>query len=145
MRCTEVVIPRSRSGPHFVVLQQVGINKHAQLSAVTKGRHATIGLSNPSRATDTGDQLVITTENIEPSTHSFRERTPPTLTHSVEPSRIQNNQRCDYSGFDLDSVGVATGPLADRNNFYVVIPNGDQSTMLATIHDSRRIVNTSDV
>jgi hypothetical protein len=112
---------------------------------VAKGRHATIGLGNPSRATDTGDQLVITTENIEPSTHSFRERTPPTLTHSVEPSRIQNNQRCDYSGFDLDSVSVATGPLADRNNFYVVIPNGDQSAMLATAHDARRIVDASDV
>jgi hypothetical protein len=28
-------------------LQQVRINKHAQLCAVTKGRHAAIGLSNP--------------------------------------------------------------------------------------------------
>ena len=42
----EVVIPRSSRSPHFVVLQQVGINEHTQLSAVTKGRHATIGLSN---------------------------------------------------------------------------------------------------
>jgi hypothetical protein len=45
-RCTEVVVPRSRSSPHLVVLQQVGINKHAQLCAVTKGRHATVGLGN---------------------------------------------------------------------------------------------------
>jgi hypothetical protein len=44
---TEVVIPRSRSSPHLVVLQQVGINEHSYLSAVTKGRHATIGLGNP--------------------------------------------------------------------------------------------------
>ena len=43
---TEVVVPRSRSSPHFVILQQVGINEHAQLSAVTKGRHAAIGLGN---------------------------------------------------------------------------------------------------
>ena len=44
---TEVVIPCSRCSPHFVVLQQVGINKHTQLSAVTKGRHAVFGLDNP--------------------------------------------------------------------------------------------------
>ena len=44
--CTEVVVPRSRSRPHFVVLQQVRINKYAQLCAVTKGRHATIGFGN---------------------------------------------------------------------------------------------------
>ena len=43
---TEVVIPRSRRSPHLVVLQQVRINEHAQLSAVTKGRHAAIGLGN---------------------------------------------------------------------------------------------------
>jgi len=28
-RCTEVVVPRSRSSPHLVVLQQVGINEHS--------------------------------------------------------------------------------------------------------------------
>ncbi len=44
--CTEVVIPRSCRSPHFVVLQQVQINKHTQLCAVTKGRHAIVGLSN---------------------------------------------------------------------------------------------------
>ena len=43
---TEHVIPRSCSSPHFVVLQQVRINEHTQLSAVTKGRHAFVGLSN---------------------------------------------------------------------------------------------------
>ena len=43
---TEVVIPRSRRSPHLVVLQQVGINEHTQLCAVTKGRHAAIGLGN---------------------------------------------------------------------------------------------------
>ncbi len=42
----EVIVPRSRSSPHFVVLQQVRINKDMQLSAVTKGRHATIGFGN---------------------------------------------------------------------------------------------------
>ena len=45
-RRTKVVVPRSRSRPHFVVLQQVRINEHAQLCAVTKGRHATIGFGN---------------------------------------------------------------------------------------------------
>ena len=47
-RCsTKVVVPRSSSSPHLVVLQQVRINKHTQLSCVTKGGHAIIGLSNP--------------------------------------------------------------------------------------------------
>ena len=45
-RRTEVVIPHSRSCPHLVILQQVRINKHTQLCAVTKGRHAIIGLRN---------------------------------------------------------------------------------------------------
>ena len=40
------VVPRSRSGPNFVVLQQVRVNEHTQLSAVTKGRHATVGFGN---------------------------------------------------------------------------------------------------
>jgi hypothetical protein len=31
---------------HFVALQQVRINEHAQLRAVTKGRHAIIGFGN---------------------------------------------------------------------------------------------------
>ena len=44
---TKVVVPRSRRSLHLVVLQQVRINKHTRLSAVTKGRHAIIGLSNP--------------------------------------------------------------------------------------------------
>ena len=39
--CTEVVIPRPCSSPHFVVLQQVRINEHAQLCGVTEGGHAT--------------------------------------------------------------------------------------------------------
>ena len=46
-RCgAKVVVPCSSSSPHLVVLQQIRINKHTQLSAVTKGRHTTIGLSN---------------------------------------------------------------------------------------------------
>ena len=43
---TEVVIPCACCSPHFVVLQQVRVNEHTQLSAVTKGRHATVGLGN---------------------------------------------------------------------------------------------------
>ncbi len=43
---TEVVIPRSRSCPHLVVLQQIRLNEHTQLCAVTKRGHATIGLGN---------------------------------------------------------------------------------------------------
>ena len=39
--CTEVVVPRSRRGPHLVVLQQVRVHEHTQLSAVTEGGHAT--------------------------------------------------------------------------------------------------------
>jgi hypothetical protein len=50
-RCTEVVVPRSRSSPHLIVLQQVGINEHSQLGLMTKGRHAKFGLSNPMRNT----------------------------------------------------------------------------------------------
>ncbi len=44
--CTEVVVPRSCRGPHLVVLQQVQINKHPQLCAVTKGGYAAFGLVN---------------------------------------------------------------------------------------------------
>ena len=40
----EVIVPRAGSGPHLVVLQQVRINRHAQLLGVIEGRHATIGL-----------------------------------------------------------------------------------------------------
>ena len=40
---TEVVVPRSSRGPHFVVLQQVRINEDAQLCAVTEGWNATVG------------------------------------------------------------------------------------------------------
>ena len=36
----EHVVPRSCSRPHLVVLQQVGVDEHAQLSVVTEGRHA---------------------------------------------------------------------------------------------------------
>ena len=43
---TEVVVPRSRSSPHFVVLQQVQIHKLTQLSAVTEKRPAPVGLAN---------------------------------------------------------------------------------------------------
>ena len=47
-RCrTEVVVPRSGCGPHLVVLQQVRIDEHTQLSAVTKRRYATFGFGNP--------------------------------------------------------------------------------------------------
>lgn len=41
--CTKVDMARYRCSPHFVVLQQVRINKHTQLSAVTKGRHTVVG------------------------------------------------------------------------------------------------------
>jgi hypothetical protein len=44
---TKVVVPRSSSSPHLVVLQQVRIHKHTQLCAVTKGRYAVVGLGNP--------------------------------------------------------------------------------------------------
>ena len=45
---TEVVIPRSRRSPHLVVLQQIRINEHPQLCAVTKRRNAVIGIGNRS-------------------------------------------------------------------------------------------------
>jgi len=41
---TEVVVPRSRSSPHLVVLRQIRINEHAQLCYVAKRRHAVVGL-----------------------------------------------------------------------------------------------------
>jgi len=43
---TEHVVPRARGRPHPVVLQQVRVHEHTQLSAVTKGRHATVGFGN---------------------------------------------------------------------------------------------------
>ena len=56
-RCTEVVIPRSRGRPHLVVLQQVRIDEHAQLSCVTKRRHAASGFGNQ-RAERSNDQVL---------------------------------------------------------------------------------------
>ena len=49
---TEVVVPRSRCCPHFVVLQQIRIHEHTQLSAVTKGWHATDGVGVGFETTD---------------------------------------------------------------------------------------------
>ena len=47
-RCrTEVVVPHFCSSPHLVVLQQVGVHEHTQLSAVAKGRNATVGFGIP--------------------------------------------------------------------------------------------------
>ena len=43
---TEVVVPRPCCSPHPVVLQQVGVNEHAQPRAVTEQRHAPFGLGN---------------------------------------------------------------------------------------------------
>ena len=43
---TEVVIPRSRSCPHLVVLQPVRIDEHAQLGAVTEWRNTADCLGN---------------------------------------------------------------------------------------------------
>ena len=54
---TEVVIPRSRSSPHLVVLQQVRVNENTQLCAVTKGRHAASGFGNQ-RAERSNDQVL---------------------------------------------------------------------------------------
>ena len=49
-RRREDVVRMACSGPHFVVLQQVGVDEHAQLSAVTKGRHAPCGFCNSSQS-----------------------------------------------------------------------------------------------
>jgi len=72
---TEVVIPCSGCCPHLVVLQQVRINEHAQLCAVTKGRHAIIGLSNPSITrcchTKSLTKTTLVTGKIIPSTASL--------------------------------------------------------------------------
>ena len=74
-RSTEVVIPRSRSGPHFVVLQQIRIHEHTQLCAVTKGRYAKFGLSNPSSTrcchTKSLTKTTLVTGKIIPSTASL--------------------------------------------------------------------------
>jgi hypothetical protein len=43
----EHVVPRTRCGPHLVVLQQVRVNEHTKLCAVTKRGHATVGFGNP--------------------------------------------------------------------------------------------------
>ena len=47
VRCDrEHIVPRSGRRPHLVVLQQVGINEHKQLGAVTERGHATGGFGN---------------------------------------------------------------------------------------------------
>ena len=72
---TEVVVPCSRRCPHFVVLQQVRINKHTQLCAVTKGRHAAVGLGNPSSTrcchTKSLTKTTLVTGSVIPSTASL--------------------------------------------------------------------------
>jgi hypothetical protein len=40
----EHVVPRARRSPHLVVLQQVGIDEHAQVGLMTEGRYAPVGL-----------------------------------------------------------------------------------------------------
>ncbi len=63
---TEVVVPRSRCSPHFVVLQQIQVYKHTQLCAMTKGRHAAVGLSNPSRV-QCVERGMVPTQPVAPS------------------------------------------------------------------------------
>ena len=58
-RSTEVVVPRSRCSPHFVVLQQVRVHEHTQLSAVTKRRHATFVFGNLMRRVQRQSSLPI--------------------------------------------------------------------------------------
>ena len=43
----EHVVPCARRRPHLRVLQQIGIDEHAQLGGMTKRGHATVGLGNP--------------------------------------------------------------------------------------------------
>jgi hypothetical protein len=38
----EHVVPRTGGGPHLVVLQQIGVDEHAQVGLVTKGRYAAV-------------------------------------------------------------------------------------------------------
>ena len=45
-RRREDVVRMACSGPHFVVLQQVGVDEHAQLRRVTERWNATIGFGN---------------------------------------------------------------------------------------------------
>jgi hypothetical protein len=44
----EHVVPRSGGRPHLVVLQQVGVDEHAQVGRVAERGHATDGLCSPS-------------------------------------------------------------------------------------------------
>ena len=41
------VVPCARRRPHLRVLQQIGIDEHAQLGGMTKRGHATVDLGNP--------------------------------------------------------------------------------------------------
>lgn len=72
---TEVVIPRSCSSPHLVVLQQIWVDEHTQMRLVTKGRHANLGLSNPSITrcchAKSLTKTTLTTGKIIPSTASL--------------------------------------------------------------------------
>ena len=40
----EHVVPRAGGGPHFVVVQQVGVDEHAQVGRVAEGGDANVGL-----------------------------------------------------------------------------------------------------
>jgi hypothetical protein len=44
---TDVLVPCSRGHPHFVVLQQIGVDKHTQLSAASERGRADFGFGNP--------------------------------------------------------------------------------------------------
>ena len=77
VRCNrEHVVPLAGRSPHLVVLQQVRINKHTKLSAVTKGGHATVGLGNPLVVDDNPQPDVFVKRTCMPSRRSM---TPPIL------------------------------------------------------------------
>jgi len=42
------VVPCARRGPHLRVLQQIGIDEHAQFGGMSKRRHAAVVFGNPS-------------------------------------------------------------------------------------------------
>ena len=65
---TEVVVPRSRGRPHLVVLQQVRVHEHSQLSAVTEGRHAAFVFGNPCLL----DEHIVSTAYQPPSDWAAR-------------------------------------------------------------------------
>ena len=67
------------------------------------------------------------------------------MPHSVKPSCVQSDDRCQKSRIDLDSIRVSTGRRVNWDDFDVVIPHRDQSAKFAAAQGARRLIDLRDV